>query len=94
MTWQQAAAFALIGLMMAAFVCGRFRYDLVAIVTLLVAVLIGLAPADKAFSGFSGDVVASALVVIMVAAMAVTPFLNNAATVLVMGPGSYRFGDY
>ncbi len=66
MTWQQAAAFGLIGLMMAAFVWGRFRYDLVAMVTLLVAVLIGLVPADKAFSGFSDDIIAiiaSALVV-------------------------------
>jgi len=66
MTWQQAAAFTLIGLMMAAFVWGRFRYDLVAMVTLLVAVLIGLVPADKAFSGFSDDIIAiiaSALVV-------------------------------
>ena len=55
MTWQQSAAFGLIALMMAAFVWGRFRYDLVAMVTLLVAVLIGVVPADKAFSGFSGS---------------------------------------
>lgn len=66
MTWQQTASFGLIGLMMAAFVWGRFRYDLVAMVTLLVAVLIGIVPADKAFSGFSDDIIAiiaSALVV-------------------------------
>lgn len=66
MTWQQGAAFGLIGLMMAAFVWGRFRYDLVAMVALLAAVLIGIVPADKAFSGFSDDIiaiVASALVV-------------------------------
>ncbi len=66
MTWQQGAAFGLIGLMMAAFVWGRFRYDLVAMVALLTAVLIGFVPADKAFSGFSDDIIAiiaSALVV-------------------------------
>lgn len=66
MTWQQSAAFGLIALMMAAFVWGRFRYDLVAMVTLLVAVLIGIVPPDKAFSGFSDDIIAiiaSALVV-------------------------------
>lgn len=66
MTWQQGAAFGLIGLMMAAFVWGRFRYDLVAMVALLAGVLIGIVPADKAFSGFSDDIiaiVASALVV-------------------------------
>ncbi|MBX3520868.1 MAG: SLC13 family permease [Xanthobacteraceae bacterium] len=66
MTWQQSAAFGLIALMMAAFVWGRFRYDLVAMVTLLAAVLIGIVPPDKAFSGFSDDIIAiiaSALVV-------------------------------
>lgn len=66
MTWQQSAAFGLIALMMAAFIWGRFRYDLVAMVALLAAVLIGLVPADKAFSGFSDDIIAiiaSALVV-------------------------------
>jgi di/tricarboxylate transporter len=66
MTWQQTAAFGLIGLMMVAFVWGRFRYDLVAMVALLAAVLIGIVPADKAFSGFSDDIIAiiaSALVV-------------------------------
>ncbi|MGE0339990.1 MAG: SLC13 family permease [Xanthobacteraceae bacterium] len=66
MTWQQGAAFGLIGLMMAAFVWGKFRYDLVAMVALLAAVLIGIVPADKAFSGFSDDIIAiiaSALVV-------------------------------
>ena len=66
MTWQQAAAFGLIALMMAAFAWGRYRYDLVAMVTLLAAVLIGIVPADKAFSGFADDIIAiiaSALVV-------------------------------
>lgn len=66
MTWQQGAAFGLIGLMMAAFVWGKFRYDLVAMVALLTGVLIGIVPADKAFSGFSDDIIAiiaSALVV-------------------------------
>jgi di/tricarboxylate transporter len=66
MTFPQAAAFGLILLMMAAFVWGRFRYDLVAMVALLAAVLIGIVPADKAFSGFADDIIAiiaSALVV-------------------------------
>ncbi len=59
-------AFAIVAGMMALFVWGRLRYDLVAVLSLLVAVLVGIVPADKAFSGFSDDIViivASALLV-------------------------------
>ena len=52
MTLQQILAFAVIAGTMALFVWGRLRYDLVAGVALLVAVLIGVVPADKAFSRF------------------------------------------
>jgi di/tricarboxylate transporter len=66
MTLQQMLAFAVIGGTMALFVWGRLRYDLVAGIALLVAVLIGVVPADKAFSGFSDEIVvivAGALIV-------------------------------
>jgi di/tricarboxylate transporter len=66
MTFDQTAAFAVIAGMMALFIWGRLRYDLVAILTLLASVFIGVVPHDKAFSGFSDAiviVVASALVV-------------------------------
>jgi di/tricarboxylate transporter len=66
MTHQQILAFAIVAGMMALFVWGRFRYDLVAALSLLAAVLVGIVPADKAFSGFSDDIViivASALLV-------------------------------
>jgi len=59
-------SFAIVAGMMALFVWGRFRYDLVAALSLLAAVLVGVVPADKAFSGFSDDIViivASALLV-------------------------------
>jgi di/tricarboxylate transporter len=46
-----------IGGMMAAFVWGRYRYDLVAVMALLVSMVLGLVPADRAFSGFSDDIV-------------------------------------
>lgn len=42
---------------MAAFVWGRFRYDLVAAVSLLVALAVGVVPLTEAFSGFSDDIV-------------------------------------
>jgi di/tricarboxylate transporter len=66
MTLDQALAFAIILGMMALFAWGRWRYDLVAVVTLLAAVGVGIVPPKDAFKGFSDDIViivASALVV-------------------------------
>ena len=53
----QALSLSVIALMMAAFVWGRFRYDLVAALALLLAVAVGVVPIDAAFSGFSDDIV-------------------------------------
>jgi len=66
MTQPQALAFGVLAAMMAAFAWGRLRYDLVAVLALIAAVLVGVVPYDKAFSGFGDDIViivASALVV-------------------------------
>ena len=57
MTLPQILAFAIVVAMMGLFVWGRLRYDLVALLALLAAVLSGIVPADKAFSGFSDDIV-------------------------------------
>ena len=66
MTLDQGLAFAIVIGMMAMFVWGRFRYDLVAVLALLAAIIAGIVPANKAFNGFSDDIViivGSALVV-------------------------------
>ena len=66
MTVPQILSFAVVAGMMGLFVWGRLRYDLVALIALLTAVLVGIVPADKAFEGFSDDIVvivASALLV-------------------------------
>ena len=66
MTFPQILAFAIIFAMMALFVWGRWRYDLVAVLALLAACVVGIVPPDKAFTGFSDDIViivGSALVV-------------------------------
>ncbi len=66
MTTPQILAFGVIGLMMAVFIWDRFRYDLVACCALVLAICVGIVPFDKAFSGFSDDIViivGSALVV-------------------------------
>jgi len=66
MTTQQILAFSVIGLMMAIFIWDRFRYDLVACCSLVLDIAVGIVPFDKAFSGFSDDmviIVGSALIV-------------------------------
>jgi len=66
MTLDQILAFGVLALTMALFIWGRIRYDLVAILALLAAVLVGVVPAEEAFKGFADDIViivASALVI-------------------------------
>jgi di/tricarboxylate transporter len=66
MTLPQTLAFVIVAAMMAGFVWGRVRYDVVALLALVTSVFVGIVPAKEAFSGFSDDVViivASALVV-------------------------------
>jgi di/tricarboxylate transporter len=57
LTLPQALSFVVIGGMMAAFVWGRFRFDIVAVGALITAVLVGIVPPAQAFSGFSDDIV-------------------------------------
>ncbi|MGX9117678.1 SLC13 family permease [Mesorhizobium sp. BHbsci] len=57
MTTPQILSFAVIFVMMAALVWGRYRYDLVAAAALLLALAVGIVPFDEAFSGFSDDIV-------------------------------------
>ncbi len=66
MTLDQAYAFGIIGAVIALLIWDRLRYDLVAMLALLVAVGVGIVKPDEAFRGFSDDIViivASALVV-------------------------------
>lgn len=66
MTLQQGLAFGLIALTIGAFVWGRFRYDLVAVVALVAGLALGIIPAGAAFDGFKNDVtviIACALIV-------------------------------
>lgn len=65
MTTPQMLAFGILAGTMVLFVWGRLRYDLVAILALLASLAAGTVPAEKAFTGFSDDIiiiVASALV--------------------------------
>lgn len=57
MNLPQTLSILIMTIMMAFFVWGRIRYDVVAAMALLASVACGLTPFDKAFSGFSDDVV-------------------------------------
>lgn len=66
MTLPQIESFALVAAMLALFMSGRLRYDVVAALVLLAAVILGVVPGAKAFHGFSNPVIiiiASVLVV-------------------------------
>jgi len=91
MTLDQGLAFGLMGAAVALFIWGRFAYDLVALAALLAGVLLGIVKPDRAFAGFSDDVVvivAAALVISHAVARSgvvetlmrpVTPHLGTAA---------------
>jgi di/tricarboxylate transporter len=66
LTLPQLLSLAVLAGMMALFIWGRIRYDMVAVLALLVSLLVGIVKPKAAFSGFSDDIViivASALVV-------------------------------
>lgn len=66
MTLPQILSIATLAGMMVLFVWGRFRYDVVAIIALLVSLAIGIVTPKEAFTGFSDDlviIVGSALVI-------------------------------
>ncbi|MCE0733218.1 SLC13 family permease [Halomonas sp. G15] len=57
--------FIVLGLTLAAFVWGRFRYDLVALAALLGSVILGLVPGDEAFLGFGHPAVITVAAVLV-----------------------------
>src|SRR5215208_3402386 len=92
MTLPQILSFAVLGGMMALFVWGRLRYDLVALVSLLTAVLVGIVPANKAFQGFSDDIVVIAAVaksgVLEAALNRAAPYLTSTQMQVIVLVGS------
>jgi di/tricarboxylate transporter len=71
MTFDQAALIVVLATAVALFISERFRYDLVALATLLVCVLLGLVEPGAAFAGFANDaVVTVAAVLVMSHALA------------------------
>lgn len=57
MTLHQSEAFLIVASMLGLFVWGRLRYDVVALLALGAALLMGVVPAEKAFLGFANPVI-------------------------------------
>jgi di/tricarboxylate transporter len=57
MTQDQILTFVVIGLTVGLFIWGRWRFDIIALLSLFVAVVVGIVPAKEAFSGFADPVV-------------------------------------
>ncbi len=80
MTHDQWIIFGTLALTLVLFVTGRWRYDVVALLALLIVTLAGLIPVDQAFSGFS-----NAAVVTVAAVLVLSRGLQNSGLVDVIG---------
>ncbi len=76
MTTDQIIVFATLVLALVLFVHGRWRYDLVAVMALLVVVVAGIVPGDKAFLGFGHPAV-----ITVAAVLVISQALTNAGIV-------------
>ena len=65
MSIQQAVIFATLLLTLVLFVAGRWRYDVVALLALMIVTLTGLVPPERAFSGFGNPAVITVAAVLV-----------------------------
>ena len=66
MTTDQLVAFGIILASLILFAWGRWRYDIVAMAALIVAVIAGIVPANNAFAGFSDAAVVTVAAVLII----------------------------
>ena len=66
MTWEQVAILVVLAGTLAVFVWDRWRYDVVAITSLMVCILLGLIDPEAAFAGFSNPAVITVAAVLVI----------------------------
>jgi di/tricarboxylate transporter len=66
MTWEQGGILAVVGCTLAVFVWDRWRYDVVAIASLMTCAVLGLIGPDAAFAGFSNPAVVTVAAVLVI----------------------------
>lgn len=77
MTYDQMMTFGIISITVALFIWNKWRYDIVALGSLFAAVLAGIVPAEKAFSGFAEPVVVTvACILVISTAIARSGFID------------------
>ena len=82
MTLQQGLAFGLMAATIVGFVWGRWRYDVIALLALLVGVTLNIVPAKQAFDGFKNDIT----VIIACALVVSAAFAKSGVVELVLRP--------
>ena len=80
MSIQQAIIFGVLLLTLLLFVTGRWRYDVVALLALMIVALTGLISAERVFSGFS-----NAAVITVAAVLVISRGLQNSGVVDLLG---------
>lgn len=66
MTQDQILTFVIIGVTVGLFIWGRWRYDIIALLSLFAAVVVGIVPAKEAFSGFADPVVVTVACILVI----------------------------
>ena len=89
MSVDQYMIFTLIFIMLLFFIWGRWRYDLVALVTLLIATFLGLVPFEEAFTGFGHPAV-----ITVAAVLVVSKGLMNAGIVDFIARSIMKMGEH
>src|ERR687891_1615848 len=91
MTWEQGTILVVLAGTLAVFVWDRWRYDVVAITSLMVCVLVGLIGPDAAFSGFSNPAVITVAAVLVISRALARSGAIDALAGKLIGVGSSQF---
>jgi di/tricarboxylate transporter len=88
MTIDQILLFALLFFVFVFLIWGRWRYDMVAFVALVIALVLGLVPIEQAFSGFGHSAT-----IIIALVLIISKGLSNSGAIELIGKQVSRFGD-
>ena len=91
MTWQQGAILAVLAGTLAVFVWDRWRYDVVAITSLMVCILLGLIGPEAAFAGFSNPAVITVAAVLVISRALARSGAIDALAGKLIGASSAKF---
>ena len=91
MTWEQAAILIVLAGTLAVFVWDRWRYDVVAITSLMVCILLGLIGPEAAFAGFSNPAVITVAAVLVISRALARSGAIDALAGKLIGASSARF---